>query len=142
MPNEKKISRWKPGESGNPKGRTPGQSPITKMRESLADDMPEILAVMVRQAKDGDVGAARILIDRVFPVLRPTEQAVALRLPANGTLTAKAHAVLSAAAAGTLSPGQASQLITALGAMAKIIETDELAERIAALEGAQHHGNA
>jgi hypothetical protein len=51
-----------------------------------------------------------------------------------GTLTAKADAVLSAAAAGDLAPTQAAQLITALGSLAKITEIDELAARITALE--------
>ena len=138
---EKKISRWKPGESGNPKGRTPGQSSITKMRASLTADAPKILAALVAAAIDGDVQAARLILERVLPPVRPTEQPITLRLPDGGTLAAKASAVLSAAAAGSLAPGQASQLITALGAMAKIIETDELAARITALEGAKN-GNA
>ena len=42
--------------------------------------------------------------------------------------------MLSAAAAGELAPSQAVQLIAALGALAKISEVDELADRIVALE--------
>ena len=53
-------------------------------------------------------------------------------------VTAKAAAVLSAAAAGVLAPGQAAQLISALGTIAKIGEIDELASRVAALEEKQH----
>jgi hypothetical protein len=51
------------------------------------------------------------------------------------TLTDQGKAVLTAAAAGHLTASQAGQLMTGLGALAKLIETTELAERIAALEG-------
>ena len=43
----------------------------------------------------------------------------------------------SAAAAGDLAPGQAAQLIAALGTLAKICELDELAARIEKLEAAR-----
>ena len=135
---EKKISRWKPGQTGNPKGRPPGQSEITRLRASLAGDVPEILAGLVLAAKGGDVQAARLILERILPPVKAIEQAVELRLPAHGTLTAKASAVLSAAAAGDLAPGQAAQLIAALGTLAKIHEVDELAARITTLEEKQN----
>ena len=52
-------------------------------------------------------------------------------------LTAKASAVLNAAAAGEIAPTQAAQLIAALGTLAKISEVDELAARIEKLEAAR-----
>ena len=119
---EKKISRWKPGQTGNPKGRPPGQSEITRLRASLA----------------GDVQAARLILERILPPVKAVEQTVELQLPADGTLTAKASAVLSAAAAGELAPGQAAQLIAAPGTLAKINEVDELAARITSLEEKQN----
>ena len=131
---EKKISRWQPGETGNPKGRPPGQSEITRLRASLAGDVPEILAGLVLAAKGGDVQAARLILERILPPVKAIEQAIELQLPADGTLTAKASAVLSAAAAGELAPGQAAQLIAALGTLAKIHEVDELAALITTLE--------
>ena len=133
---EKKKSQWKPGQTGNPKGRPPGQSEITRLRAALAGDVPEILAGLVLAAKGGDVQAARLILERILPPVKAIEQAVELQLPADGTLTAKASAVLSAAAAGDLAPGQAAQPIAALGTLAKIHEVDELAARITALEAA------
>lgn len=130
-------NKWKPGQSGNPKGRPPGVSAITKMREALSVDVPEILAGLVAAAKGGDVQAARLILERVLPPLKGVEQPVTLQLPEGGTLTAKADAVLCAAAVGDLAPGQASQLISALGAMAKITEIDDLNARITKLENAR-----
>ena len=131
---EKKQNQWKPGQTGNPQGRPPGQSEITRIRASLAGDVPEILAALVTAAKGGDVQAARLILERILPPVKAIEQAVKLQLPSDGTLTTKASAVLSAAAAGELAPGQAAQLIAALGTLAKISEVDELATRITALE--------
>lgn len=136
---EKRPGRWKAGESGNPAGRKRGTGEVAKLRASLASDVPGILAGLVLAAKAGDVQAARLILERVLPALKPVEQAVLLRLPMDGTLTAKAAAVLAAAGAGELAPTQAAQLITALGSLAKITEIDELATRIAALEA--QHGN-
>ena len=137
MTKKRPPNQWIPGQTGNPKGRPPGQSEITRLRASLAGDVPEILAGLVLAAKGGDVQAARLILERILPPVKPIEQAVALQLPEGGTLTAKATAVLSAAAAGDLPPGQAAQLIAALGTLAKISEVDELAARIEKLEAAR-----
>ena len=133
-PKKKPPGRWKPGESGNPKGRTPGTGEVAAIRAAIADRVPELLAAMMTKALEGDVSAARLLLERAIAPLKGIEQAVTLQLPNDGTLTAKATAVLSAAAAGDLAPGQAAQLIAALGTLAKIHEVDELAARITALE--------
>ena len=131
---KKKRGSWKPGQSGNPAGRPPGVGEIGKLRAAIADRVPALLAAMMARALEGDVGAARLLLERAIAPLKSIEQAVTLQLPNDGTLTAKANAVLSAAAAGDLAPGQAAQLIAALGTLAKISEVDELAARITALE--------
>lgn len=128
------TTQWKPGTTGNPKGRPPGKSDITRLRAKLAGDVPEILAALVLAAKAGDIQAARLILERILPPMKAIEQAVELQLPEGGTLTAKAAAVLAAAGAGELAPTQAAQLIAALGSLAKITEIDELARRIEALE--------
>jgi hypothetical protein len=138
MTKKRPPNQWKPGQTGNPKGRPPGQSEVTRLRASLAGDVPDILAGLVLAAKGGDVQAARLILERILAPVKAIEQAVELQLPADGTLTAKASAVLSAAAAGDLAPGQAAQLIAALGTLAKIHEVDELAARITTLEEKQN----
>ncbi|MEI6760160.1 MAG: DUF5681 domain-containing protein [Betaproteobacteria bacterium] len=131
--NERKSTKWKPGQTGNPKGRPPGQSEITKLRKSIMGDAPDILAGLVAAAKAGDVQAARLILERVLPPVKPVEQAIALDLTGD-SLTAKASAVLSAVSAGNLAPGQGSQLITAISQLARVAEIDELTARITALE--------
>lgn len=131
---QKPPNQWKPGQTGNPKGRPPGVSAITKLRASIADEVPQILAALVTAAKAGDVQAARLILERVLPPVKAIEQAVALQLPEGGTLTAQGKAVLSAVAAGTLAPGQGAQLLAAIGTLAKVMEIDELEARLTKLE--------
>lgn len=134
MATKKPNNGWKPGQSGNPKGRKPGTGEVAKLRASIAERVPDLLKAMINKALKGDVGAARLLLERAIAPLKAVEQAVELQLSEGGTLTSKANAVLSAVAAGQLAPTQAAQLITALGSLAKITEIDELAARITALE--------
>jgi cellobiose phosphorylase len=72
--------------------------------------------------------------------VKAIEQPVTIKLPTGGTLTDTAAALMASAAAGVLAPGQAAQLIAALGSMAKITEIDELTARIKKLE--EQHANA
>lgn len=125
--------RWKPGESGNPKGRTPGSGEVPKIRAAIAQRLPEILDKLMAQALEGDVGAARLLLERAIPPLKAMEPAQAIALP-DGTLTDQGRAILVAVASGVLAPGQGSQLISAIGALARVTEVEALAERVRALE--------
>ncbi|WP_422016905.1 DUF5681 domain-containing protein [Roseateles sp.] len=128
---------WKPGQSGNPKGRKPGTGEVGKLRAAIAKHLPEIIAKQVELAKAGDAQAARLLLERVLPPVKAAEQPAPIKLPARASLADAGRAVLQAAGAGELAPGQAAQLMAGLGTLAKLVETDELAARIAALEGAR-----
>lgn len=132
---KKKRGKWKAGESGNPKGRTPGTGEVAKLRDSIAKHLPAIITQLVTKAKEGDAQAARLLLERVLPALKPIEQAVALSLPQGEGITGQGRAIVLAVADGTLAPGQGAQLLTGLGSLARIVEIDELTRRIAALEG-------
>lgn len=138
MTEKKRVGKWKPGVSGNPKGKTPGSGELQKLRATLAADVPGILAGLVTAAKGGDVQAARLILERILPPVKAMEQAVALQLPDGGTLTAQGRAVLSAVAAGELAPSQGATLLGAIGTLARITEIDEMATRITALENAHH----
>lgn len=129
--------RWKKGESGNPKGRTPGTGEVPKIRAAIAARVPEILDKLMALALEGDTGAARLLLERAIPPLKAMEPTQPITLP-DGTLTDQGRAVLAAVAAGALAPGQGSQLIAAIGQLARVTEIDELAARITSLE-AKHN---
>ena len=73
------------------------------------------------------------------PVQPPADPSLVNPMP-DGTLAQQAHAVVQAAAEGDIAPSQAAQIITALGGVAKIVETTELLARIEVLES--KHGKS
>jgi len=77
------VSRFPKGQSGNPNGRPKGtRSAPSLIRDLLRDgvvseeDMREVVAVVVSKAKDGDLSAASLLLDRTIPKLKPAADAV------------------------------------------------------------------
>lgn len=131
---------WAKGQSGNPKGRPPGAGEVAKLRAAIAGQVPAILESLTAAAIAGDVAASRLILERVLPPLKAAEQTQPLSLP-DGTLTDQGRAVLAAVAAGELAPGQGAALLASIGTLARVVEVDELAARITALEALQH-GNA
>lgn len=129
-----RTGRFRAGNAGGP-GRRSGKATSTALREKLAQDVEAVVEVVRQQALGGDIAAARLLLDKLLPSLRPVEVPAELDLPA-GSLAAQAQAVVQAAAVGDLAPGQAAQLVQALAGVGKIIETTELMARIEALEAA------
>ena len=133
MQNPKRPGRWKAGESGNPAGRKPGTGAVAKIRASMAEHVPALVAVLLERAMAGDLGAARLLLERTIAPLKAAEQAAPVALP-GGSLAEQGRAVVAAVASGELAPGQGAALLASIGTLAKLIEVDELARRIDALE--------
>jgi hypothetical protein len=134
---DKKGGRWRAGESGNPNGRPPGGGELQKLRHAIGEHVPAIVKKLVTAARAGDIQAARLLLERVLPPVKPIEQPQPINLP-TGTLTEQGQAVLAAVAAGELAPGQGVALLGAIATLGKVVEIDELAARVAALE--KKHG--
>jgi hypothetical protein len=126
------TKKFKAGVSGNPKGRPKNKTAATLLRKSIIDDMPDIILKLVEQAKNGDTAAAKILLDRCCPALKP--QAMAINLPANGTLAEQGNEIIKATLSGLIPPDIGSQLITALSNQGKLIELQELTQRVEKLE--------
>ena len=69
------------------------------MRAAIAKHVPALLAVLAERALGGDIGAARLLLERTIAPLKASEEAAPLTLP-DGTLTEQGRAVVAAIAAG------------------------------------------
>lgn len=130
--------KWQPGQSGNPAGRPAGAGKIGQLRKQIEDNVPEIITALVAKATAGDAGAARLLLERVLPPVKAMEQPQAIALP-GGSLSDQGRAVLAAVASGEVAPSQGAALVAAIGSLARVVEVDELAARVAALEA--KHGN-
>jgi hypothetical protein len=124
---------FQPGNPGRPKG---ARHRSTVLAEKLmADDIEGIVTAVVKAAKDGDMAAARIILDRLTPVRRgrPVQFDLPAATDAAGVLAAF-DAVLQAVAGGELTPEEGASITNLLEARRKAIETVELEARIAALE--------
>ena len=130
------MGKFRPGQSGNLKGRPKG-SPDRRaqLRELIEAEAAELVAVAVRAAKAGDMGALALLLNRCISPLRPVADTVQFDMPVGSTLADQARAVLAAIAGGRLDPMTGRSLIDAIAGAARVIETDELLRRIEALEG-------
>ena len=126
------MPKFKPGQSGNLNGRPKNRTPATILRKQISEDMPEIICTLIRLAKGGDVAAAKVLIDRVCPPLKA--QSLPVALPVADSLTEQGNEVIEATMRGQISPDIGSQLLGALANQAKLVEIDELAIRVKALE--------
>jgi len=130
--------KWVKGQSGNPLGKKKGTpTKIFEFRKAIAADVPGILKMMAQMALQGDVQAARLLLERAIPPLKAMEQSIVLSLP-DSTLTAQGRAILQSISDGAIAPTQGAALITALGTLARVAEIDELTARITILE--RKHG--
>jgi hypothetical protein len=66
---------WKEGQSGNPKGRPrKSQKTMAQLRGQISDHLPDVIEVLANAAKEGDVQAARILVERCVPSMRALDQ--------------------------------------------------------------------
>ena len=126
--------RFAKGTSGNPKGRPPMLSP--ELRERLEKATPEIIDKVVEKALQGDLSAAKIILDRTAPISKQSSASVTIPklAMADTTLAEKAGAILSSVASGECPADVGAVLMQSVTSLARIIEVDDVERRLTALE--------
>ena len=118
---------FKAGVSGNPTGKKPGCGRLQKLRQGLEKDLPGILATLTTQALAGDPQAAKLILDRCLPALRPeTRQSAPAPTDPDG--------ILRAVETGLIGIDSAVALMNLAALRIKIAEGEELLSRVDALE--------
>jgi Family of unknown function (DUF5681) len=99
--------RFRPGRSGNPKGKPPGTpNRATALRRMLrAGEDDQAARVVIERATGGDQVAARYLLDRLEP--RPRARPLPLELAPDADVGGAYEALFVAFATGTISPDEA-----------------------------------
>lgn len=137
-----RSNRWLPGQSGNPRGKPKGcKHKATQLTEQLIGDQASALVQkLVERALAGDATCLRMCIERLLPPLK--ERPVSIDLPpildASGVALAQ-ESILQAVASGTLMPREGLSVAGLIEVVRRGLETQDLAERIDALE--QKHGS-
>ncbi len=130
------MPRFKPGQSGNPKGRPRLDQTQCALRDQIKVAAPALVDSLITAAIGGDVGASKILLERVVPALRPLDSLI--RLDLTGTPCEAAQKVMAAVGAGQLTPDQSAKLMVGIGHLSHAIEVDEVLRRLDALEQQAH----
>jgi len=136
---------FKPGQSGNPKGRPQGSKhKATIAAQELLDGEGEALTrKCIELAKGGNVAALRLCLERLIPARK--DRPINLRLPkveGVADLPKVLEAILKAVASGVITPGEGQSLAAVLEAYRKGVELTDLEVRLAALEEQTGHGKS
>jgi len=126
------TQKFKPGISGNPNGRPKDKTPGAKLRKAIEAKADEILQAVIDAAILGDIQACKMLLDRITPTLKP--QALPINLAVVDGLAAQGNEIIKATLSVAVPPDIGAQLITALSNQGKLIELQELADRLDHLE--------
>jgi hypothetical protein len=123
---------FRPGQSGNPRGRAPG----TKNKRTLELEKFRGLArrELIRRVRAGDPIALGYLLDRVYPRLRPVAPTIRLGATNTRDLSAFGRRVLRRLAQGRISADTAAVVLGSLTAQAALIDHVDLVKRIELLE--------
>jgi hypothetical protein len=131
--------RGKPFEKGHPGYKKTGsRHRVTQLAETLlSKDIKKIIEVVRKAAIDGDMVAARVVLDKLIPNAR--QRFVSFPMPAIETAAdaeGAIGAVLAAVAAGQLVPDEADKIVSIIKSKAETTHMRLIEERLAVLEAA------
>ena len=142
LQNNNKTMPFKKGQSGNPKGRPKKNSAtVERLRESIEKELPTIISQLTKAAKDGDIQATKLLLDRSIPAIKPIQQTVTVEGLNSNSLSKQGEALVTAMGNGHISAEQAQSMLSGLTSLSRIKEIDEIERRISALEETHNNNN-
>ncbi len=136
-------SRFKPGVSGNPNGRSKGsRNKASKFIEMLDERGSDVVEKFIDKALEGDPVALKLYIPRLIP--RRTARSIELDLPEIMTITDAAAAskiVLAAVSNGVLTLDEGTKLMSLIESLIKVQAHADLEARVAELDSKFAHSN-
>jgi len=126
------------GRSGNPTGKRPGtrHKATQAALELLGGDLAAITQECTRQAKEGNLMAVKLVLDKLIPSAKELPLSLSLpKVEGAATLPAALSAVMVAVAQGDITPGEGQAVCSMLENYRRGLELTELEARLTALEG-------
>lgn len=120
--------------SPNPAGRPKGTSARTRLVERMLADADGVVDSVIQRAREGDVGAAALILGRIAPAMKAQMERVEFALDPEAPTSEQLAQVLAAIANGVLAPDAGRHLIESIKAVADVRAAEELEARIEALE--------
>ena len=118
-------------------GRKKGSGQTVHYRAMLEPYAEDLIQQVVDRAKDGDMAALKLCLDRLCAPLRPTDGHVIIEGMSDAKeLSDKGDLILANVAIGEITPSEASSLMNAISSLARVLEVDDLERRVAQLEQA------
>ena len=131
--------RWKPGESGNPRGMRPGsRHKASLLAESLIDgETDRLTRRCIYEALKGDMQAMKLCLERLLPPVK--SRPINFKLPTLRTVSDALTAItmiVQGVTAGAILADEAETLTGIVGVFIKALEVGALEDRLTALEKA------
>lgn len=130
-------AKYQPGQSGNPSGRPKGaRNKRTLALEALLEGEAEaITRKCVDLAMEGDTTALRLCMERIYPVRKGASVEVDIPdIEKPEDIPKAMETIIQSVSSGDISPEEGETIMKLFDVERRAFETDELAQKIKALE--------
>jgi hypothetical protein len=133
--------KFKPGQSGNPKGRVRGsKNRRTLLREELERDGSALAsAIKAAALEGGDTTAMSLWLARLEPPLRPSAQRVQFDLNPDAPIADQAKQIMKAVAVGEIDPDTGKQLLDMLSVFIGMKDVETFLEELKRMRESKPH---
>jgi hypothetical protein len=124
------------GHKGGP-GRKKGSrnNASIMLDKIMADEGEAVVKAVLKQAKGGDMPAAKLILDRIAPPRKGARIQIELpEMEAPDDISKASAAVLEAVAAGDISPDEGQAVASIVEARRRALETNEIERRLTKIE--------
>ena len=137
------MAKFIKGQSGNPNGRTKGTlnkrsltaTAIAQYNEKYdGDALADILGKMIDMAKDGDIQAAKLLLERTEPGYKPQSKPIDIEDELHSEPYKRANQILNLTTQGSITLEACKELLAGVAVLMKVKEQVEFENRLQALE--------
>ena len=128
------------GRSGNPAGRPKGaRDRKNVVAAEFAKEGSAIARVVIEKAKEGDMGAAALVLQRLSPPLRPQAEKVTFDFDPSLPIAEQGTAILTAVSRGEIDPDTGKMLLDMVAAHLGLRDVETVLDELKRLREAKTH---